>query len=257
MTRLWSVKWKWWQMLFSWAPKSLWTVTTAMKLKDTCSLEEKLWQTYTVLKSRDITLPAKFCLVKAMVYLVAMCGCESWTIKKVEHWRIDAFDLWCQRRYLKVSCTITRSNQSVLKEINPEYLLEGLMLKLRLQYFVQLIRRTASLEKILFLGKIEGKRRKGRQRMRWFANIMDSMDLNLNKLGSREAWYAAVLRITESDLATEQHQQLLFYIISQLMKLKFRISQWNAGYVHWKVTSDTEFCLHTICPRTGSGHVWH
>ena len=186
MTRLWSVKWKWWQMLFSWAPKSLWTVTTAMKLKDTCSLEEKLWQPYTVLKSRDITLPAKFCLVKAMVFLVAMRGCGSWTIKKVEHWRIDAFDLWCQRRYLRVSCTITRSNQSVLKEINSEYLLEGLMLKPRLQYFVQLMRRTASLETILFLGKIEGKRRRGRQRMRWFANIVDSVALNLNKLGSSE-----------------------------------------------------------------------
>ena len=95
ITTLWSIKWKRWQMLFSWAPKSLQTVTTAMKLKDTCSLEEKLWQTYAVLKSRDITLPAKFCIVKAMVFPVVMHGCESWTIKKAEHWRIDAFELWC------------------------------------------------------------------------------------------------------------------------------------------------------------------
>ena len=119
-----------------------------------------------ILKSRDITLPTKFCLVKAMVFPVVMYGCESWTIKKAEHQRIDAFKLWCWRRLLRVPCTARRSNQSILKEISPEYSLEGLMLKLKLQYFGHLMLKTDSLEKTLMLGKIEGGRRRGRQRMR-------------------------------------------------------------------------------------------
>ena len=124
-----------------------------------------------ILKSRDITLPTKAPLVKAIVFPVVMYGCESWTIKKGEHRRIDAFELWCWRRLLRVSWTARRSNQSILKKINPEYSLEGLMLKLKLQYFDYLMQRTDSLEKTLILGKIEGRRRRGRQRMRWLDGI--------------------------------------------------------------------------------------
>ena len=121
-----------------------------------------------VLKSRNITLLTRVCLVKAMVFPVVMYGCENWTIRKAEHWRIDAFELWCWRRLLRVPQTARRSNQLILKEINPEYSLEGLVLKLKLQYFSHLMQRTDSLEKTLLLGKIEGRRRKGQERMRWF-----------------------------------------------------------------------------------------
>ena len=127
-----------------------------------------------IFKSRDITLATKVRLVKAMVFPVVMYGCESWTINKAEHWRIDAFELWCWRRLLRVSWTTSRSNQSILKEINPEYSLEGLMLKLKLQYFGHLTRRTDSFEKTLMLGKIEGRRRRGWQRMRWLDGITDN-----------------------------------------------------------------------------------
>ena len=135
-----------------------------------------------VLKSRDITLPTKVRLVKAMIFPVVMYECESYTIKKAECQKIDAFELWCWRRLLRVPWTARRSNQSILKEINPEYSLEGRMLKLKLQYFGHLIRRADSLEKTLMLGKIKGKRRRGRQRMRWLDGITDSMDMNLSKL---------------------------------------------------------------------------
>ena len=135
-----------------------------------------------IFKSRDITLPRKFHLVKAMVFPVVMYGCESWTIKKAEHQRIDAFELWCWRRLLRVPWTARRSNQSTLKEINPEYSLEGLMLKLKLQYFGHLMQRDDSLEKTLKLGKIEGRRRRGQQRMRWLDAIINSMDMSLSKL---------------------------------------------------------------------------
>ena len=130
-----------------------------------------------ILKSRDITLPTKAHLVKAMVFPVVMYGCESWSIKKAEGRRIDAFELWCWRRLLRVLWTARRSNQSILKEISRECSLEGLMLKLKLQYFGHLIRRTNSLEKTLMLGKIEGRRRRGQQRMRWLDGITDSMDI--------------------------------------------------------------------------------
>ena len=182
--------------------KILWTVTAAMKLKDTCSLERKLWQTQTVYqKSRDITLLMKVPLVKAMVFPVVMYRCESWTIKKAECWRTDAFELWCWRRLLRDPWTARRSNQSIRKDINPEYSLEGLMLKLKLQYFGYLIQRTDSLEKTLMLGKTEGRRRRGQQRMRQLDSITDSMDMHLSKLREivdRGAWYATVPGVTKS-----------------------------------------------------------
>ena len=135
-----------------------------------------------ILKSRDITLPTKFHLVEAMVFPVVMYGCESWTIKKAEHRRTDSFELWCWRRLLRVPWTARRYNQSILKEISSEYSLEGMMLKLKLQYFDHLMWRTDSSEKTLMPGKIEGRRRRGRQRMRWLDGITDSMDLSLSKL---------------------------------------------------------------------------
>ena len=135
-----------------------------------------------IFKSRDITLPKKVCLVKAMVFPVGMYGCESWTVKKAEHRRIDALELWCWRRLLRVPWTSRKSNQSVLKEISPGCLLEGLMLKLKLQYFGHLMQRTDSFEKTLMLGKIEGRRRREQQRMRWLDGITNLMDMSLSKL---------------------------------------------------------------------------
>ena len=149
--------WKQWQTLFSWAPNSVRRVTAAMKSKDACPLEEKLWPRQHIEKQR-LTMTRKVCLVKAMVFPVVMYGCESWTIRKAECQRIDAFDLCCWRRHLRVPWTARRSNQSILKEISPEYSLEGLMLKLKLQYFGHLMRRTDSLETALMPGKIEGGR---------------------------------------------------------------------------------------------------
>ena len=155
-----------------------------------------------IFKSRDITLPTKGHLVKAMVFPVVMYGCESWTVKKAERQRIDAFELWCWRRLLRVPWTARRSNQSILKEINLGISLEGMMLKLKLQYFGPLMRRVDSLEKTLMLGGIGGRRRRGRPRMRWLDGIMDSLDMSLGELQEmvtdREAWRAAIHGVSNS-----------------------------------------------------------
>ena len=183
------------------------TVTVAMKLKDACSFEGMLWQTQTaIFKSRHITLLTKVHIGKAVVFPVVMYRCESWIIRKAECWRIDAFKLWCWGSLLRVSWTARRSNQSILKAINPEYSLEGLMLQLNLQYFGHLMQRANSLEKkTLMLGKIEGKRRRWRQWLRWLESITNSIDMSLSKLReigeNRGARYAAVHEVTKSNTA--------------------------------------------------------
>ena len=233
-------QWKQWQTLFSWAPK--------ITVDGDCSHEIKrhllLWRRAmvnlgSVLKSRDITLSTNVHIVKAMVFPVVMYRCESWTIKKTECWRIDTFELWCWKRPLKVPWTARISNQSILKEINPEYSLEGLMLKQKLQYFGHLNQgRVDPLEKTLMLGKIEGRRRRGQQRMRWLNGITDSVDMSLSKfqemVKDREALRATVRGIAKNWTRLSNWATTIYLKLHQLNKylLKKYLKCWTF-YVFW------------------------
>ena len=207
-------QWKQWETLFFGAPKSLQMVTATMKLRQAMTNLDN------ILKSKNITLPTKICLVKAMVFPKVMYRCESWTIKKAERRRIDAFELWCWRRLLRFPWTERGSNQSILKEISPEYSLERRMLKLKLQYFGHLLQRSDSLENTLMLGKIEGRRREW-QRLKWLDDINNLMDMSLSKLWElvmyMEAWHTAIHGVTNSQKWLSNWTGLILNLLQEIL----------------------------------------